>query len=201
MTFLPPSVNPSVHPTRRQFQHHLGAWAVRATALVAGLGTLSACAEASAASLDDLWRQVRGIAVGPAQPTARLVVFFDTRCGFCTKLWHQLQPMQSQWQVLWVPVAILSPDSRSEAIALLSSTAPQDWRTAHMARASTQPYTAATERADAGAMLDANLQHMLALPDSKRSVPLIVGTRDNTLRTIRGAVPLEHLRNALGLAP
>ncbi|WP_157667518.1 hypothetical protein [Comamonas serinivorans] len=186
--------------TRRQAGLALSLTGARVLApwLGAGLAgaALSACGARTAEDFDRLWSQVRGVPQGASggagsTPGQRLLVFFDTRCGFCTQLWHNLQPAMASWQTLWVPVAILAPASRDEALALLSSPEPQAWLQAHMQRRPTAP---APVDAALGAVLDANLKAMEGLPGSSRAVPQSVGLKGEALHVVRGALPLARLQ-------
>ena len=144
-----------------------------------------------------LLTQVRGVAFGPTQSAQRLVVFFDTRCGYCVQLWRDLQPVQDRIAQLWVPIAILSPESRGEALALLSSPKPQDWLMAHMAAPAVVKLEPPAKPA-AEATLAANLKAMDDLPGSARSVPQSVGMKGSSMQVMRGALPLPRLQSELG---
>lgn len=167
-----------------------------------GLSALSACSAQDPQALDQLWTTLNGVPVGPSTSKQRLVVFFDTRCGYCTQLWHELSPMQDKLLVLWTPVAILSPSSRIQALDLLSSDQPQEWLRTHMNAARG---TLSSKPADAHAIataqqaLDSNLALMETLPGSRRSVPQSVGMKDNALLVMRGAAPVARLQSEFGL--
>lgn len=165
---------------------------------LAAAGALAACGSRTSADFERLWAQVQGVAMGPATPAAggqRLLVFFDTRCGFCTKLWHTLQPVMDSWRTLWVPVAILSPASRDEALALLSSADQPAWLHAHMNR---QPPPALATDASKDAVLASNLKAMMDLPSGSRAVPQTVGLRGQAMHVVRGALPLDRLTAEFG---
>lgn len=146
-----------------------------------------------------LLTRVQGVAFGPTQSAQQLVVFFDTRCGYCVQLWRNLQPVQNRIAQLWVPIAILSPESRGEALALLSSPKPQDWLLAHMAAPAVVKLEPAAQPS-AEATLAANLKAMDDLPGSARSVPQSVGMKGSSMQVMRGALPLPRLQSELGWA-
>ena len=181
---------------RRQFNSRLLSYL--------SLASLSACTAQNPQAFEQLWTKLQGVAVGPAASQQRLVVFFDTRCGYCTQLWHALSPMQDKLQVLWTPVALLSPSSRVQALDLLSSEQPQEWLRAHMnagrGMQSNMPRSATTDAttiaiAAAEQALGSNLALMESLPSSRRSVPQSVGLKDKTLHVMRGAVPVDRLQS------
>ena len=188
---------------RRQFNSRLLSYlSIPGLAALSATASLSACAAQDPQALDQLWTKLKGVPVGSAASKQRLVVFFDTRCGYCTKLWHELSPTQDKLLVLWTPVAILSPSSRVQALDLLSSEQPQEWLHAHMnaargAQSNTPRSSApdATTIAAAEQALSSNLALMESLPNSRRSVPQSAGIKDKTLHVMRGAVPVDRLQS------
>ena len=105
--------------------------------------------------------------------------------------------VQNRIAQLWVPIAILSPESRGEALALLSSPKPQDWLLAHMAAPAVVKLEPAAQPS-AEATLAANLKAMDDLPGSARSVPQSVGMKGSSMQVMRGALPLPRLQSELG---
>jgi hypothetical protein len=161
-----------------------------------GLVGLAGCS-GSAKDFSRLLTRVTGVRVGPAQSAQQLVVWFDTRCGYCVQLWRNLLPAQDRIAQLWVPVAILSPQSRGEALALLSSDRPQDWLAAHMAApAVVKPSSSPAGHAEAA--LASNLATLDDVPGSTRSVPQSVGMKGSRMQVMRGALPLQRLQGELG---
>jgi protein-disulfide isomerase len=166
--------------------------------ILATASVLAACGSRTPDDFERLWTQVQGVTTGPAAPAAgglRLLVFFDTRCGFCTQLWHNLQPVMASWQMLWVPVAILAPASRDEALALLSSGDRLAWLQAHMNR---RPLPPVTPDAGLESVLATNLDALEGLPGGMRSVPQTVGMKGQGMHVVRGALPLDRLQAEFG---
>ena len=176
---------------RRDFHRTLG------SATLAGLA-LAGCSAPGAQDFEQLWFRLRGIAIGPVSAAQRLVVFFDTRCGYCRQLWQELTPVQSQLLVLWAPVAILAPASRGQALGLLASANPAQALSTHMQGRARLPDAAAAP--DLEAALDGNLSALQSLPGASRSVPQIAGLRHQTLQVVRGAAPLAHLQQQFALS-
>ena len=161
---------------------------------VAMAGALAACGSRTAEDFERLWTQAEGVAVGAADGQ-RLLVFFDTRCGFCTQLWHNLQPAMASWRTLWVPVAILAPASRDEALALLSSRDRPAWLHAHMNR---RPLPPGAVDVGLESALAANLKALEGLPGGTRSVPQTAGIKGQGMHVVRGALPLDRLQAEFG---
>ena len=174
------------------------AWGIARLGGLAAIGALGlAACSGSGKDFSRLLTRVSGVAFGPTQSAQQLVVFFDTRCGYCVQLWHNLQPAQARIAQLWVPVAILSPQSRGEALDLLGSDQPQAWLQAHMAApAVVKQSSSANPTADAA--LTGNLAAMDDLPGSARSVPQSVGMKGDSMQLMRGALPLARLQSELG---
>ena len=182
---------------RRQFQHGLGA------SLVASSLGLVACSRAGGPQeFTQLWSQLRGASVGTAASSQQLVVFFDTRCGYCTQLWHQLQPMQDKLYMLWAPVALLSPASKTQALHMLASDDSEQWLRQHMSgkRYTSSPASAPATPEQLDQTLSKNLDLMLSLPGSERSVPQSAGLKNQKLQVLRGAVPLPQLQSEFGFS-
>ena len=170
-------------------------------AAISAFGGLSACSAPNANDFARLWTSLRGVPVGAPDSTQKLIVFFDTRCGYCRQLWQQMLAVQQQTLVLWTPVAILAPGSRSEALALLASSEPLAWLQAHMAgrRPAAGSNAEGAELATREQALHSNLQAMEQLPGSARSVPQTAGLAGAQLQVVRGAAPLTHLQSRFGL--
>ena len=166
-----------------------------------GLGAVLAGCGQSAEDFSRLLTKVRGVSMGPDQAAQRWLVFFDTRCGYCTQLWRNLQAAPNTLQVIWVPVAILAPASQQEGEALLRSANPREWLTAHMAapgRVADSAPASPESAAAAKASLAANLAALDGLPGSARSVPQTVGVKGNGLHVVRGALPADRLQAEFG---
>lgn len=51
-------------------------------------------------------------------------VAFDPQCPFCVKLWEATKPIADKVRFVWLPVALLNPNSEPQGAAILSAPDP-----------------------------------------------------------------------------
>lgn len=62
-----------------------------------------------------------GFSTGPMMSAHTVYVFFDTACPHCAHLWQAAQSLGNQLKVVWIPVALLRPQSLPQGATILSS--------------------------------------------------------------------------------
>lgn len=144
----------------------------------------------------------QGFSTGPMMSAHTVYVFFDTACPHCAQLWANLQPLAASVKVVWMPVALLRPQSLSQGVAILGAPDPVAAMQQHEASvlnhgggltAMGTPDEALAAKVKANTAL---LQRLGA-----DSVPLIVfrNARSGQAGQQSGAVSAEQLRQMVGL--
>lgn len=72
-----------------------------------------------------------GFTTGSGDSVPAAVVFFDSRCPHCTRLWTDARRLGESARLHWVPVVLLAPASARQAAALLRAGDPVAAMDAH----------------------------------------------------------------------
>jgi thiol:disulfide interchange protein DsbG len=62
-----------------------------------------------------------GIAVGPKMSSRTVYFYVDPRCTHCTAMYQQMKLVHENLRIVWVPVAILGPESMRIASSLIGA--------------------------------------------------------------------------------
>ena len=60
-------------------------------------------------------------------------VAFDPQCPYCVKLWEAAKPIAHQVKFVWLPVAVLNPNSEPQGAAILAAPKPVEMMERHEA--------------------------------------------------------------------
>lgn len=78
----------------------------------------------TAAQLRTVEQSAQGFDFGNRLNPNVVYIFFDPKCPHCRHLWDHVQPLAARAHYIWVPVALLGPDSTTQAEAILGATDP-----------------------------------------------------------------------------
>jgi len=65
-----------------------------------------------------------GFTVGAMMAANTVYVFFDTTCPHCAELWKAAQPLHNRVKLVWMPVALLRPQSGPQGATILAAANP-----------------------------------------------------------------------------
>ncbi len=65
-----------------------------------------------------------GFSVGPPMAANPVHVLFDTTCPHCAELWKASQPLLNRLKFVWMPVALLRPQSGPQGATILAAPDP-----------------------------------------------------------------------------
>jgi thiol:disulfide interchange protein DsbG len=65
-----------------------------------------------------------GFTVGAMMAANTAYVFFDTTCPHCAELWKASQPLLNRLKIVWMPVALLRPQSGPQGATILGAPDP-----------------------------------------------------------------------------
>ncbi len=72
----------------------------------------------------DLAATGTGFTVGPVMAVNTVYVFFDTTCPHCAELWTASQPLLGKLKFVWMPLALLRPQSGPQGATILAAPNP-----------------------------------------------------------------------------
>lgn len=125
----------------------------------------------------------RSIMAGTKGPIA--TVFMDPNCGYCRKLFHDLQPALNagKLRIRFVMVGFLAPDSTTKSAAIIASKNPLEALTA-VENGGTAPGTPGAEHI---ATVEANTRHLGAV--GPISTPATLACTKDGVTIVRGSPP------------
>lgn len=133
----------------------------------------------SAASGPVSWRAIESSASfveGHAGPV--VAAFIDLDCGYCSQLWRRVRaPLAAgRLRMRWIPVAVLAPDGRARAAALLHAADPVAALAAHESRTGPllQPPLRLPHAAATSEDIAANNALLAVLTEGRLATPLLV---------------------------
>lgn len=161
----------------------------------------AAAKTSSTVSIEAIESQAKGFDVGSAVSARTVYVFFDSQCPHCAALWEAAKPLKSQARFVWLPVAVLGPDSATQGAALLAAPDPAAAMEAHE-QSMREKHVGIVPTGDVSAQ-KAVVERNTKLLDGFGigSVPTIVAkhARTGALVVQEGAMPTAALANLLGL--
>lgn len=135
---------------------------------------------------------------GDSAPTA--VVFFDSRCPHCTRLWTDMRRLGASARMHWVPVVLLAPASARQGAALLRANDPVAAMDAHAESRSAGGDGITASKEPSGEETHALRENTATLRAMEvASVPTILHrNRDGRIGLTVGAMPATELARLVG---
>lgn len=153
-------------------------------------------------AIQNIISNVSGFKVGNNLASKSVVVFFDTQCPHCQRLWENIQPLVKENKVkfVWAPVGMLSRASYTQGAAILSDKDPVAKMIEHEKLFNPQVQqmglTATEITPEMQKVIEKNTDIARNLMNSEnQGVPLIVGRSEKTgeVWVKSGAISAEEL--------
>jgi thiol:disulfide interchange protein DsbG len=131
----------------------------------------------------------------------RVFVFFDPQCPHCATLWQAAKPLKSQARFIWIPVALLNPNSTIQGAAILAASDPVAAMDEHeeLLTARKGGLTTSADNTEQKAMVASNTALMNRYGFG--SVPVVVARHATSGEVVvrEGSMPTAALAAVLGL--
>ncbi|HEX5340783.1 MAG TPA: thiol:disulfide interchange protein DsbG [Gammaproteobacteria bacterium] len=183
--------------------------AAAAILALAGFGSAAVAQAPDQAMLQAQWPRLRTaawIAQGAGQPQHVLYVFFDPNCGYCHRLWLQIQAADylHDTQIRYILVGIISETSPAKAAAILEAPNPLQalhMNESHWGTAGKGGGIRPVSRLDFSMLMRLRQHERLTLAFGVAGTPgLIWKDRQGRVHVLQGAPPADELARIVASA-